>query len=158
MWIKVSNIRLGFCRFKLMPQNCHSRMFLAGIQVEWATWIPDKRTRVWQKQNPQKPNLMLLIYTDLPGNLSWIISLCRYKICDRDAPFPVGWSASLSRGIQFLISSRKRWTCSFFLPFELYYIWKGSSFGLRDIVKNKFLEVLSVYRPALSCVWLALLP
>ncbi len=33
----VSSIRLGFCESKLTPQNCHSRMFLAGIQDERAT-------------------------------------------------------------------------------------------------------------------------
>ncbi len=44
--VQVSDFRLGFCVFKLMPQNCHSHMFLAGIQDERATWIPDKGIRV----------------------------------------------------------------------------------------------------------------
>jgi len=35
--MKISSIQSDFCVFKLMPQNCHSRMFLAGIQDDQAT-------------------------------------------------------------------------------------------------------------------------
>ena len=44
-----------------MPQNCHSRMFLAGIYNERAIWIPDKGIRVWQKRYVQKTNRTALI-------------------------------------------------------------------------------------------------
>ena len=43
---KFSSVRLGFCVFKLMPESCHSRMFLAGIYNKRAIWIPDKEIRV----------------------------------------------------------------------------------------------------------------
>ncbi len=42
----IGGFRLGFCVFKIMPQNYHSRMFLAGVEDEQATWIPDKGIRV----------------------------------------------------------------------------------------------------------------